>query len=161
MLKFVVENSNRWRCLMEGKLFVISGASSIHAESLLPTVSQCVFFSKFISPTNNSNKYRPSEFSRRDKILSSKFIPKCAGPFMYVNLGNFFSAEIRKMTFVIFETNVSSRKPCVWTSKASFAQKLQEFCRQNFISSRELRTGKISVWPKFSDHTSKTCWLKP
>ena len=44
MLKFVVENSNRWRCLMEGKLFVISGASSIHAESLLPTVSQCVFF---------------------------------------------------------------------------------------------------------------------
>ena len=107
------------------------------------------FFSKFVSRANNSNKHRPSEFSRRDKILSSKFIPKCAGPFMYVNLGNFFSAEIRKMTFVIFETNVSSRKPCVWASKASFAQKLQEFCRQNFISSRELRTGKIAVLPGF------------
>ena len=64
-------------------------------------------------------------------------------------LGNFFSAEIRKLTFVIFETNVSSRKPCVWASKASFAQKLQEFCRQNFISSRELRTGKIPVVPGF------------
>ena len=36
--------------------------------------------SKFVSRANNSNKYQPSELT--DKMLSSKVIQNCAGPFM-------------------------------------------------------------------------------